>query len=175
MPQPTTAGEGPGLSAEEERALHELQEALMVIKQAAKRLRPPMPPDVGENAIPILGVVKRLQPTRVSTLAAELGLAVSTVSRKLEPLVQRGWLDVSPDPDDQRAHQLSLTRRGTSVLYAQRRRQMTRYAELLDEETRSQFPDMAEFFTRVARALHDAAEQTQQHEATKGSTTVTAR
>ena len=154
-----TAGRG-GLSAAEEQALHEFQEAMMLIKQATRRLRPPEHPDLGENAFPILGVVKRLQPTRVSTLAGELGLAVSTVSRKVEPLVQYGWLSASPDPDDQRAHRLSLTRKGSAALHAERKRLMTRYAELLDKETRDQFPEMARFFTRVAHTLHAATEPT---------------
>lgn len=148
------------LSAAEERAMREFQEAMMLIKQAVRRLRANERPELGENAFAILGVVKRLQPTRVSTLAGELGLAVSTVSRKLEPLVQCGWLNATTDPDDQRAHRLSLTRKGSAALHADRKRQMARYVELLDEETRSQFPEMAKFFTRVAHALHQATEPT---------------
>lgn len=146
------------LSPAEEHALREFQEAMMLIKQAMRRLRAPVHPELGESAFPILGVVKRMQPVRVTMLAAELGLAVSTVSRKLEPLVQCGWLSVTTDPDDQRAHQLTLTRKGSAALHAERKRQMARYVELLDEETRSQFPEMAKFFTRVAHALHEATE-----------------
>ena len=82
------------------------------------------------------------------------------MSRKVEPLVQCGWLSASPDPDDQRAHRLSLTRKGSAALHAERKRQMTRYVELLDEETRDQFPEMAKFFTRVAHALHAATDPT---------------
>jgi len=148
------------LSPAEEQALHEFQEAMMLIKQAVRRLRAPAHPELGENAVPILGVVKRLQPVRVTGLAAELGLAVSTVSRKVEPLVQRGWLSVAADPDDQRAHRLSLTRKGHAVLQSERRRQMSRYVELLDQETRARFPEMATYFTRVAHALHAATEPT---------------
>lgn len=140
--------------------MDEFQEAMMLIKQAVRRLHAPENAEVGENAFAILGVVRRLQPTRVSTLAGELGLAVSTVSRKVEPLVECGWLSVAADPDDQRAHRLSLTRKGVAALRENRRRQMTRYVELLDDETRRQFPEMSKFFVRVAQALHQAAEPT---------------
>lgn len=146
------------LSTAELRALHEFEEALIVIKQAIRKLRAPDDPALGANAMPLLWVVQRLQPTRVSDVAAELGLAVSTVSRRLEPLVQRGWLDAAPDPSDQRAHRLSLSNAGRNALRADRRRKMTRYTELLDAETRSQLPEMATFFSRVAQTLHAATE-----------------
>lgn len=150
---------GCGLTAAEREAMREFEEAMLVITQALRKLRTPYRPGLSENAMAVLGVVHRLQPTRASDLAAELGLAVSTVSRKLEPLVRQGWVDATPDPEDQRVHLLSLTRDGCRALRAERRRKMTRYVELLDEETRSRFPEMARFFTRVAQSLHDAAER----------------
>lgn len=165
----------PRLSTEERDALHEFEEAMMLLKQALRKLRTPMHPELGEHAIAILGVVRRLQPTRVSSLAAELGLAVSTVSRKIEPLVQRGWLEATPDENDQRAHHLSLTKEGMATLRSERRRQMTRYMELLDEETRAQFPMVAAFLGRVAQTLHAAADTSSQPRARKDTSTVTTK
>lgn len=156
------------LSRAELRALHEFEEALIIIKQAIRKLRAPDDPELSANAMPLLWVVQRLQPTRVSDVAAELGLAVSTMSRRLEPLVQRGWLEAAPDPSDQRAHRLSLTTAGKNALRADRRRKMTRYTELLDAETRSQLPEMATFFSRVAQTLHAATEgQVRNHRTTR--------
>lgn len=163
------------LSAAERDAMHEFEEAMHIITQAVRKLRTPPRPGLSENAMVVLGVVQRLQPTRTSDLAAELGLAVSTVSRKLEPLVRQGWIDATPHSRDQRVHLLSLTRDGCTALRAERRRKMSRYVELLDDETRSRFPQMVRFLTRVAQNLHDAAERPRTTNTRRGASTVTSR
>ncbi len=64
------------------------------------------------------GVLERtgaLAPVRLSDLAAELGVDVSTVSRQVQALEQKGLLDREPDPDDGRAMLLQLTRKGKAV------------------------------------------------------------
>jgi DNA-binding MarR family transcriptional regulator len=64
------------------------------------------------------GVLERtgaLAPVRLSDLAAELGVDVSTVSRQVHALEQKGLLDREPDPDDGRAMLLQLTRKGKAV------------------------------------------------------------
>jgi DNA-binding MarR family transcriptional regulator len=64
------------------------------------------------------GVLERtgaLAPVRLSDLAAELGVDVSTVSRQVQALEQKGLVDREPDPDDGRAMLLQLTRKGKAV------------------------------------------------------------
>ena len=64
------------------------------------------------------GVLERtgaLGPVRLSDLAHELGVDVSTVSRQVQALEQKGLLDREPDPDDGRAMLLQLTRKGRAV------------------------------------------------------------
>lgn len=155
--------------------LHQFEESMMLLKQAMRKLRTPVHPELGEHAFAILGVVRRLQPTRVSSLAAELHLAVSTVSRKVEPLVQHGWLEVTPDENDQRAHRLSLTEEGMAALRSERRRQMGRYMELLDDETREEFPYVVAFLHRAACKLNAAADSTAHQRTGKESPAVTAK
>jgi DNA-binding MarR family transcriptional regulator len=65
------------------------------------------------------GVLVRLgslAPVRLSDLAQDLGVDVSTVSRQVQSLEQKGLVDRGPDPDDGRAVRLELTRKGKAVL-----------------------------------------------------------
>jgi DNA-binding MarR family transcriptional regulator len=64
------------------------------------------------------GVLERtgaLAPVRLSDLAQELGVDVSTVSRQVQALEQKGLVDREPDPVDGRAQLLQLTRKGKAV------------------------------------------------------------
>jgi DNA-binding MarR family transcriptional regulator len=56
-----------------------------------------------------------LAPIRLSDLAQELGVDVSTVSRQVQALEQKGLVSREPDPDDGRAVLLQLTRKGKAV------------------------------------------------------------
>lgn len=51
-------------------------------------------------------------PRRAVDLGRRLGITVSTLSRNVERLVQRGLVERHPDPDDARAVQLALTAAG---------------------------------------------------------------
>jgi DNA-binding MarR family transcriptional regulator len=65
------------------------------------------------------GVLARLgemAPARLSEVALELAVDVSTVSRQVQSLEQKGLIDRRPDPADGRAVQLDLTRKGRAVL-----------------------------------------------------------
>ena len=65
------------------------------------------------------GVLVRLgsiAPVRLSDLAQDLGVDVSTVSRQVQSLEQKGLVDRGPDPDDGRAVRLELTRKGKAVM-----------------------------------------------------------
>jgi DNA-binding MarR family transcriptional regulator len=57
-----------------------------------------------------------LAPVRLSDLAQDLGVDVSTVSRQVQSLEQKGLVDRGPDPDDGRAVRLELTRKGKAVM-----------------------------------------------------------
>jgi DNA-binding MarR family transcriptional regulator len=62
---------------------------------------------------------------RPSDLALEFGLDLSTVSRHVRTLEHDGLLAREPDPDDGRAHLVSLTAHGTDVMtQAVRRREV---------------------------------------------------
>lgn len=63
----------------------------------------------------LLLAIARTQPVRLSDLANELSVDVSTASRQVATLEQRGLVDRQPDPDDGRAVRLSLSASGREL------------------------------------------------------------
>lgn len=86
---------------------------LHTVRQQAPRQHPQVDP----MAYPLLFNLK-VRPMRVSALAEALHSDVSTVSRQVSTLVDLGFVDRGPDPDDGRAQALSLTDEGTALLTA---------------------------------------------------------
>ncbi len=64
----------------------------------------------------VLADVGRLGPVRPSDLADQLRLDLSTVSRHVSSLVDKGLLERCTHPDDARAQQLTLTDAGRRTL-----------------------------------------------------------
>jgi len=64
----------------------------------------------------VLARVGEMQPVRLSELAYVLGVDVSTTSRQVATLEQRGLLSRTADPDDGRAVRLELTPAGQQYL-----------------------------------------------------------
>ena len=64
----------------------------------------------------VLADVRRLGPVRPSELADQMRLDLSTVSRHITSLVERGLLERTADPEDARAQLVRLTPDGEAVL-----------------------------------------------------------
>jgi DNA-binding MarR family transcriptional regulator len=81
--------------------------------------------------------VAALDGARLSNLAAVLGIDISTASRHVKRLVDAGYVEVSPDPDDARARRYRPTRTGRDALRRvrdARRAHLARVLEGWDEE-----------------------------------------
>ncbi|MBD3783688.1 MAG: winged helix-turn-helix transcriptional regulator [Micrococcales bacterium] len=70
----------------------------------------------------LLALAAKLGPGRACELADAVGLDQSTTSRRVHTLVERGYLERTPDPEDRRAQLVSLTPTGREVLAGERRR-----------------------------------------------------
>ncbi|EME66031.1 MarR family winged helix-turn-helix transcriptional regulator [Rhodococcus sp. GXMU-t2271] len=79
----------------------------------------------------VLFVLWRMGECRPSELAAELCMSQSALSRQLGELVERGMVDRHRDPDDRRAHRVSVSETGHKVLREIRDRRASRLHELL--------------------------------------------
>ncbi|MGA7687603.1 MAG: MarR family transcriptional regulator [Jiangellales bacterium] len=83
------------------------------------------PPTIDVTAMMLLHKLGCEGPRRPSDLALDFGLDLSTVSRHVRALEHDGLLAREPDPDDGRAHLVSVTEPGTTVMtHAFRRREI---------------------------------------------------
>ncbi|MEU0765159.1 MarR family transcriptional regulator, partial [Streptomyces microflavus] len=70
-------------------------------------------PNLEPNAYGLLLWLRRSGSTRLTDLAAELGIGKGTLSRQIQGLEALGLVRRDPDPVDRRAAQLRLTEEGT--------------------------------------------------------------
>ncbi|MEQ7006492.1 MarR family transcriptional regulator [Actinopolymorpha sp. B17G11] len=118
----SSAADRPGLSRELPR---DTPEALLVALMRMIRLIKRTQPTAIEPALQyVLYTVNCAGPLRLSDLAEQVQLDVSTVSRHARALETSGYLQRTVDPDDRRAAHLSVTNAGRQVLddaFARRR------------------------------------------------------
>jgi DNA-binding MarR family transcriptional regulator len=109
--------------------------------------------DIGHAGFPILRHIEAAAPVRVTDLAEHAGLDVSTVSRRVSDLQEKGLVTRETDREDQRASLLELTPLGREVLASRREG----WRRLLEEALASwETPDiqsLADSLSRFAAAL----------------------
>lgn len=79
----------------------------------------------------LLGHLVDKGPQRVGEIAAAIGTDPSTVSRQVAALVDAGFAERRPDPDDGRAHRLVATEAGTDRCVEGRRKRMEMFTAVL--------------------------------------------
>lgn len=102
------------------------------------------------------GVLYRLAevaPARLSDLAHHLGVDVSTVSRQVAALEQRGLVTREADPDDRRAVRLALTADGAGVLARMRDAWHERLAEAVGRWSDAEIATFAGMLDRFVAGL----------------------
>ena len=77
-------------------------------------------------------------PAAMTELARHLAVSVPTVSKSIDVLVDRGWVDRWVDPSDRRQTIVRLTREGRSVSAAMKRQSRRHVAGLLASLTPDQ-------------------------------------
>ena len=105
--------------------------ALMMgtMRLVAKEMRRP-PYLIATAQAAALGRLKH-GPAATTELAKSLGVSVPTVSKSIDVLVERGWVERCADPADRRHTIVRLTPRGIRVTQAIRRRTERHVAGLL--------------------------------------------
>jgi len=74
-------------------------------------------PAVDPTTYPLLSGIHRLGPATASSLAQSIGLERSVLSRYADRLEAAGLVHRVPDPDDRRAHLLTLTPQGRTAAH----------------------------------------------------------
>ncbi len=102
--------------------------------------------------------VAELDGGRLSDIAAALGLEVSTASRHVKRLVDEGYVQATPDPDDARARRYTPTKAGSDALRRVRETRRAHLARLLDDWDPEDVTALATGLDRIVDAL-DAEER----------------
>ncbi len=106
-------------------------------------------------------------PRRATDLAADAFLDLSTVSRQVRSLVERGLVERSPDPEDRRGSMLSATAAGRAAFEHYRRQRDTELAALLEPWPAE---DRYQLIRLLARLNDDLVEHQQARECPGGHT-----
>ncbi|MEU2348807.1 MarR family winged helix-turn-helix transcriptional regulator [Modestobacter sp. NPDC049651] len=93
------------------------------IRDAARAVDPQLDP----ASYPLLTVLVRRGPTRVSDLGAALDLDKSTVSRQVDAAARLGLVDRVPDPADARVRLVTLTELGHRQMDAVHTQRLARW------------------------------------------------
>jgi DNA-binding MarR family transcriptional regulator len=116
-----------------------------------------------------LAVVNRLAPARVKDVARELHVDFSVASRQQTALATAGSLRREPDPEDRRAHLVSLTGEGTAALERAHGRIVGVFASALEGWTDEEISSLTDALGRLrddyGRAAADNTFSTTQKEA----------
>jgi len=108
---------------------------------------------VDRSAIIMLARLKDHGTLRLSDLAGQLCLDVSTVSRQARALEDRGYVARADDPTDGRAVRLTLAEPGRAVLETAFRNRQAWLDRSLADWSPAERSDLAEQLTKLADAL----------------------
>ncbi|MEY9870672.1 DNA-binding MarR family transcriptional regulator [Streptacidiphilus sp. MAP12-33] len=109
----------------------------------------------------LLAVLVRCGPRRATDLAGEAHLDLSTVSRQIRSLVERGLVERTPDPDDRRGVLLSVSPAGLAAFEAFREQRNRELSALLENWTGTDRHELVRLLSRLNDefARHHFAEQ----------------
>ncbi len=119
------------------------------MRRSGRRLAPPQ-----------MGSLMRMAagPCTMSELARHQAVSLPTVSKSVDTLVRRGWVERWIDQADRRQTLVRLTPRGRRVLYAMRRRAERRLADVLAPLTPGDRAQLVHTVDRLSRVLATAAD-----------------
>jgi DNA-binding MarR family transcriptional regulator len=105
--------------------------ALVGVLPGLLRVKRSMVGSSGSQGFALLDAVRHFRRPRVSEVADHLALDLSTVSRQVAQLRQRGLLTACPDPEDGRSQRLTVTAAGMDELRRYRHDLVDRLVERL--------------------------------------------
>lgn len=93
------------------------------------------------------------QTVRSRDLAERVGLDPSTMSRRLASLAERGLISREPDPQDRRAHLLTLTAQGATALNRERARRVALVTDALESWDPQDRDELARLLAQLTDTL----------------------
>jgi DNA-binding MarR family transcriptional regulator len=129
----------------------DLVSSLYDVATHARRFQERDPVDTG--AVRLLYLVQAMGPARPSSVATAARLDLSTVSRHLRELEQRGYVRRSPDPDDGRAARFEVTAAGASAVHDVLDNRVAALGPVLDRWSAGDRDTLARLLRRLADDL----------------------
>jgi DNA-binding MarR family transcriptional regulator len=131
-----------------------IDDLLRALHRVIRQTKRAVASDTGERAaIIILSSLKENSAVRLSDLAGDLLLDISTVSRQARSLEDRGLITRTEDPDDRRAVRFEPTPAGLAVLDEAWSRRGRRLADSLQDWTPDDRAALVAMLTRFADSL----------------------
>ena len=135
-------------------------ELIMFVRRALRmqdKRRDPSGIGLDRAAYHLLGRLATDGPSRLSTLAADMGVDLSVVSRQVAALEAAGLVVRAPDPADRRASQVAATDAGLDLFHRNRAELHKKLRVLLADWTDAERTEFARLMRRFNEALtaHD--------------------
>src|SRR3954451_13952032 len=101
----------------------------------------------------VLGRIASGGPERLSTLAKDICVDLSTISRQVAALEAAGLVRRTPDPGDRRASLIEATQTGAEVFAQNREKWLGALRDLLCDWTAAERQEFARLFARLNQAM----------------------
>ncbi|MEU3981452.1 MarR family transcriptional regulator [Streptomyces sp. NPDC026672] len=139
----------------EQTRFEELARQLSAVGAVKRDLGRILPHDCPAGSAAVLTLLGRHGAMRMSKLAELLAVDMSVTSRHVTHVVQRGWIERSPDPADGRSRILRLTPAGEDLLGELSRRSTALLAERLSDWTDEEVDDLIRLMSRLRESFGD--------------------
>jgi DNA-binding MarR family transcriptional regulator len=133
----------------------ELVRQLSAFSAVKRELRRNMPADCHSGSAAVLTALGRHGDMHMSRLAELLVLDLSVTSRHVAHLVERGWIERSPDPADKRSRILRVTPAGHARLDELFRQTTHLLAERLDHWSEEEIGQLTQLMARLRDSFGD--------------------
>jgi DNA-binding MarR family transcriptional regulator len=110
--------------------------------------------ELGTQGFLALGVIRLDGPARVSDVAQRLNVALSVASRQVTALERAGYVERDTDPEDGRAHRVSVTDAGRKVLEESHRRMVHAFSRALEGWSAEEIAALSESLERLREDVH---------------------
>jgi DNA-binding MarR family transcriptional regulator len=102
-----------------------------------------------------LFAIEDFEPTTITHLSQEMGLEKSTLSRTIEGLVGLGLVDRTPDPNDRRIQQLTLTEAGEKACEENHRMNDSFFHQIFQELSIDDQENIVKYLTKYIEAVEN--------------------
>ncbi|MEO3972899.1 MarR family winged helix-turn-helix transcriptional regulator [Streptomyces sp. CAU 1734] len=148
----------------------ELARQLSAIGGLRRELTRLLPAECPSGAAAVLSLLARHGEMRMGRLSELLAIDTSVTSRHVAHVVEHGWVERSPDPDDGRSRILRLTPGGREMLAGLHRRTADMFADRLRDWSPEEVGELITMLTRLRDSFAGASGAVVSAGATSAST-----